>query len=126
MSNLTSTQRNKCHAIIHTASASAGAVSAGLAQVPCSDNAIITPIQMTMTIALGKVFGLELTDGAAKAALATVASATIGRAASQILLGWIPIAGNIVNACTAATITEAMGWMLAEEFAAEANWAQAS
>lgn len=126
MSHINSNQRNKCHAIIHAASGSAGAVGAGLAQIPGSDNAIITPIQVTMTIALGKVFGLELTDSAARAALATVASATVGRAASQILLGWIPIAGNIINACTAASITEAMGWMLAEDFAKEANWAHAS
>lgn len=120
MSNLTSTQRNKCHAIIHAASASAGAVGAGLAQVPCSDNAIIAPIQVTMTIALGRVFGLELTDSAARASLASLAGTAIGRASSQVLLGWIPIAGNIINACTAASLTEAMGWLLAEDFAKEA------
>lgn len=116
MSNMTSSQRNKCHAIIHTASASAGAIGAGLAQIPCSDNAVITPIQITMTIALGRVFGIELTDSAAKASLASLAAATVGRTASQVLIGWIPIAGNIVNACTAASITETLGWLLADDF----------
>lgn len=120
MSYINSTQRGKCHAIIHTASASAGAVGAGLAQVPCSDNAIIAPIQVTMTIALGRVFGLELTDSAARASLASLAGTAIGRASSQVLLGWIPIAGNIINACTAASLTEAIGWLLAEDFAKEA------
>lgn len=119
MSYITSDQRGKCHAIIHSASASAGAVGAGLAQVPCSDNAIIVPIQVAMTIALGKVFGLQMTDSAARAALATVASSTVGRAVSQVLLGWIPVAGNIINSCTAASVTEAMGWALAEDFASE-------
>ena len=120
MNDITSTQRGQCHGIIHAASASAGAIGAGLAQVPCSDNAIITPIQLAMTVALGRVFGIELTDCAARAALASVAAATVGRTASQLLIGWIPGVGNIVIACTAATITETIGWLLAEDFARSA------
>ena len=119
MTYMTDTQKAKCHAIIHRASASAAAVGAGLAQIPCSDNAVITPIQLTMTISLGRVFGLELTESAARAAVASVAAATVGRTVSQILIGWIPIAGNLVNAGTAATVTEAIGWLLAEEFASQ-------
>ena len=119
MSHMTSSQRSKCHAIIHSASASAGAVGAGLAQIPCSDNAVITPIQLTMTIALGKIFGIELTESSARAAVASAAAAMVGRTASQLLLGWIPIAGNIINACTAASITETVGWIIAKEFAKE-------
>ena len=119
MTYTTDTQKAKCHAIIHSASASAAAVGAGLAQIPCSDNAVITPIQLTMTISLGRVFGLELTESAARAAVASVAAATVGRTVSQILIGWIPIAGNLVNAGTAATVTEAIGWLLAEEFASQ-------
>ena len=119
MTYMTDTQKAKCHAIIHSASASAAAVGAGLAQIPCSDNAVITPIQLTMTISLGRVFGLELTESAARAAVASVAAATVGRTVSQILIGWIPIAGNLVNAGTAATVTEAIGWLLAEEVASQ-------
>ena len=119
MTYMTDTQKAKCHAIIHSASASAAAVGAGLAQIPCSDNAVITPIQLTMTISLGRVFGLELTESAARAAVASVAAATVGRTVSQILIGWLPIAGNLVNAGTAATVTEAIGWLLAEEFASQ-------
>ena len=92
-------------------------MGAGLAQIPCSDNAVITPIQLVMTVSLGRVFGIELTDSAARAAIASAAAATVGRTASQLLLGWIPIAGNIINAGTAATITEAIGWLLAADFA---------
>ena len=121
MSRMNSNQQAKCHAIIHSASASAGAVGAGLAQFPGSDNAIITPIQLVMTISLGRVFGLELTDSAARAALASVAAARVGRTASQLLIGWIPIAGNIINAVTAASITEAIGWLLAEDFATQTS-----
>ena len=45
---MTSEQKNKCSAIIHTASASsAAAVGAGLAQVPGSDNALLIPVQLS-------------------------------------------------------------------------------
>lgn len=55
MSYIDSIQRDKCHAIIHTASATAAAVGAELAQIPCSDNVIITPIQLVKTISLGRL-----------------------------------------------------------------------
>ena len=117
MSYMTSEQYTKCHAIIHSASLSAGAVGAGLAQIPCSDNLVITPIQLVMTIALGQVFGIDLSESSAKAALASASAATVGRTAAQVLIGWVPGVGNLINAGTAATLTEAMGWMLAEDFA---------
>ena len=113
---MTSDQKSKCNAIIHTASVAAAGAGAGLAQIPGSDNAVITPIQLTMTISLGKVFDIELSDSAARAALGSVAASTIGRTISQVLIGWIPGLGNAINATTAAGITEAMGWALADEF----------
>lgn len=113
---MTKEQKKKCHAIIHTASTAAAGIGAGLAQVPCSDNALITPIQLTMTISLGKVFGVSLGEAAAKSAIASVAATTVGRAASQVLLGWIPVLGNAINASTAAAITESIGWLIAKEF----------
>ena len=119
---MTADQRGKCHAIIHTASASAAAVGAGLAQLPGSDNAAITPIQLAMTVSLGAVFGIQLTQSAAAAALASVAAATVGRAVSQVLVGWIPFVGNAINASPAAALTESVGWLLAKEFASQ-SWA---
>lgn len=113
---MTTEQRQKCHAIIHTASVAAGGVGAGLAQIPGSDNALITPIQLTMTISLGRVFGKALSESTAKAALGSVAASTVGRTVSQVLIGWIPGIGNAINAGTAATVTESLGWLLAKEF----------
>ena len=120
MSYMTSEQSIKCHGIIHSASLAAGGVGAGLAQIPCSDNAIITPIQLTMAISLGAVFGISLSNSSAEAKVASIAGATVGRTASQVIIGWIPGFGNIVNAVTAAAVTEALGWALAEHFAAQA------
>ena len=113
---MTSDEHQKCHAIIHTASASATAVGAGMAQIPGSDNAVITPIQLAMAISLGKVFGVSLTETTAMAAIGSVAANTLGRTASQLLVGWIPGLGNAINAATAASLTEAMGWTLAKQF----------
>lgn len=119
---MTADQRGKCHAIIHAASASAAAIGAGLAQLPGSDNAAITPIQLAMTVSLGAVFGIQLTQSAAAATLASVTAATVGRAVSQVLVGWIPGLGNAINASTAAALTESVGWLLAKEFA-DQSWA---
>ena len=121
MSNMDIRQKAKCHKIIHFASVSAASAGAGLAQFPCSDNAVITPIQLVMIISLGRVFGIELTDSTAKASLASAAAATVGRTASQVLVGWLPGFGNIVNAFTAASITETIGWLVAEDFARQAH-----
>lgn len=107
----------KCNSIIHTASASAGAVGFGLAQIPTSDSLIIMPIQTAMAVALGKVFGLRLTESMATATVATALATMTGRTLSQVLIGWLPGVGNIINASTAATITETIGWLMAEEFA---------
>ena len=92
-----------------------------LAQLPGSDNAAITPIQLAMTVSLGAVFGIQLTQSAAAAALASVAAATVGRAVSQVLVGWIPFVGNAINASTAAALTESVGWLLAKEFASQSR-----
>lgn len=74
-----------------------------------------------MATSLGKVFGITLNQSAAKAAVASVGAATVGRATSQVLIGWIPGLGNIINASTAASITETIGWIMATEFEKEKN-----
>ena len=120
---MTNEQRNKCHLIIHSASSATAAIGAGLAQLPCSDNAIIVPIQVGMTVSLAKVFGLTISEGAAMAALTTAATSIVGRGISQVLLGWIPLLGNVINAITAASVTETASWILANEFCNQAQHA---
>ena len=110
-------QKTKCNAIIHSAAVAAGGVGTGMAQIPIADNAVITPIQIGMIVALGKVFDQEITDSAAKAIIGGAAAAFAGRGLSQLLVGWIPGVGNAVNAATAAAITEAIGWMAVDNFA---------
>ena len=114
---MTTEQRIKCHAIIHTACLATAAVGAGFAQLPGSDNIPISAAQVAMVIGLGEVFGIRMSERAAKSTVLAGLGSTIGRGVSQALIGWIPVAGNIINAGTAGVITESLGWMVAEEMA---------
>lgn len=108
--------KKKCHAIIHSAAVSTGAVGTGMAQIPLADNAVITPIQIGMIISLGKVFGLRITEGVANGVIASCAATIAGRGITQVLWGWIPGLGNAINTATAAGLTEAVGWVAAKQF----------
>jgi uncharacterized protein (DUF697 family) len=117
---MTNEQIVKCNIAIHSAAAAAAAVGGGLAQIPGSDNVPLVAIQITMAVALGRIFDIEITDTAGRGmvmtALASMTGPVIARVVSQLLAGWIPGVGNAVNATTAASITEAVGWILANEF----------
>ena len=115
-------EKMKCHSIIHSASVAAAGIGAGLAQVPGSDSALIVPIQVAMTTSLANVFGIAMDEAAAKTTLATATASIVGRTVSQFLVGWIPAIGNAINAATAATITEAIGWALAKDFSARVRY----
>ena len=52
---------------------------------------------------------------------ASAAAGQVGRTASQILIGWLPGVGNVINAVTAASLTETIGWIMAKEFEKEAQ-----
>lgn len=112
-----STRRQKIHGIIHTASAGAAAVGAGLAQIPGSDAPIIAGIQTTMIIAIAEEYGVPITKMAAADLLLTFTATAAGRGLSQVLVGWIPGWGNALNASTAAALTEAVGWAADAYFA---------
>ena len=107
---------HKCHAVIHAAAGLAGGVAAGLAQNPCSDAALITTIQTAMIVGLGEIFSLDITETVAKGIIHGAAGAFIGRGIVQVIAGWIPGIGNILNTVTAAGLTEALGWKAANDF----------
>lgn len=113
---MTEEQKIKCHTVIHSASTAAAAVGAGLAQFPVADNAVIVPIQVSMVVALGKIFNQHITDSVANGMILGSAGTFVGRAFSQIFSCWIPGIGNIINASTAAGITEAIGWGITDKF----------
>ena len=98
------------HGIIHAASASAGLVGAGLAQIPGSDAPVIVSLQTAMILSIAQEHGATITKAAAADLLLTFGATHGGRALSQWLVGWIPGYGNAINASTAIALTEAVGW----------------
>lgn len=115
-----STRNQRVHGIIHTASGAAAAVGAGLAQVPGSDAPVLVAIQTTMIVAVAEEYGASITKAAAADLLLTFAATAVGRGLSQVLIGWIPGLGNVINASTAAALTEAAGWA-ADAYFADSN-----
>lgn len=114
--NLSSKEQKLCHEIIHSASVATATVGAGLAQLPLADNAVITPIQVTMIISLGQVFEQKISKTIAKSLLTGFIANFVGRGVSQAVVGWIPGVGNVSNAVTAAAITESIGWLSVDYF----------
>lgn len=116
---MTESEKKACHGIIHANAVAAGGIAAGLAQLPGVDNAPLVAIEVEMTMALGHVFGINVTKTAAASILSGVVGTTVGRGVSQALVGWIPGFGNAINAGTAASVVEGIGWSVAKTFEAQ-------
>jgi uncharacterized protein (DUF697 family) len=119
---MTDEQREKCHTIIHGAATSGAAVGAGIAQLPGADNVVLAGIEASMVIALANVFDVALDKAGAMALMSGYLGTTVGRAASQFLIGWIPGIGNAINASTAAGIIEKLGWDVVIDFDKRKNY----
>lgn len=118
---MTDEQKKKCHTIIHSSACLVGTIGAGFAQLPCSDNAAIVPVQLAMIISLGSVFGIRLQQSKAESMLGTATATILGRNLSKVLVGWIPVFGNAFNAATGAGVTELIGWAIANDFASRSR-----
>lgn len=110
--------KKKCHAVIH--SATAAATAAGATPIPISDTVAITSVQIAMIIGLGKAFDITLSQAAAKTLATVTITQQTGRAIFTAILKSIPgpttLVGAFVAAVTAASLTEALGWMIADDF----------
>ena len=111
-------QKNKCHAIIHSASAVAG--FCGTSPIPGSDAIPIMAVQVGMIIALGEVFDVHFTKSYAESLVKTKLASEAGKMLAGQALKLIPGFGSIANATIAASITEALGWDVADEFSKRA------
>lgn len=108
----------KCHIAIH--SATAAAATAGALPIPMSDAVPITAAQIGMIIALGKAFDVTLSEAAAKSIVGVGLTQQAGRAVASNILKMVPgvgtVVGGVVGATTAAALTEALGWIVADDF----------
>jgi uncharacterized protein (DUF697 family) len=107
----------RIHRIIHGASAATAAIGSGMAQLPGSDAAAIVPVQTAMIIGIAHAHGVHIGEAVAAKLLLPFAATHAGRFVSQVLVGWMPGVGNVINATTAATITETIGWAANAYFA---------
>lgn len=108
-------QLTKCNVAIHTASVASAA--AGAIPIPVADAIPITTAQITMVMALGKIFDANVTESIAKSIVSAAASTFVGRS----LVKMIPIFGWGISATVAAGVTEAIGWTVAVDFAQKAK-----
>jgi uncharacterized protein (DUF697 family) len=71
---------------------------------------VIAGLQSGMILLIAHEHGVTITKTAAAELLLTFSASIGGRAISQALVGWVPGLGNVINATTAAALTEAVGW----------------
>ncbi|MDE0026184.1 MAG: DUF697 domain-containing protein [Spirochaetaceae bacterium] len=97
--------------------AAGAAVAAGAVPIPFADAAVLVPIQVSMLAGISATFGIELSKAFFSTLVAAMAGTTgatfLGRAVVANLLKFIPgggsVAGGVVAAGAAATLTTALG-----------------
>lgn len=99
----------RCAAIIHGAAAAAAGAGA-LTVVPGADAVAIAPVQVAMVTALANEFDVPVTEAALRSTIYASLGTIVGKGGAGLLLRWIPIAGNVIRASVAASVTEALGW----------------
>ena len=109
-------ERRKSRRIIHGAAIAGALAALIMAQLPASDNLILVPIEVTMVIRLGGVFRVSLRESISRSLIVGSVATLIGRGISEFLVGWVPIAGNIINALTAAAVIEFLGHAVVKDF----------
>ena len=117
ISNMPEELKNKCRKVIHSATAASGA--AGAIPIPVSDAIPISTAQVGMIIALGKIFDMELSEATSKSIISVTLTNRVGHRLFTTILKTLPgtkIVGSLVAAATAAAITEALGWSVANDF----------
>lgn len=117
--SMTETEKDKCHAIIHSHAAAAAAGNA--IPVPGAGIAVDTITMTTMAMALASVFGGSISESVAKnmavnAIKQTMLKQPIKTAAKEISK-FIPILGQIVAPSVSVAMLESAGWLLAEQLA---------
>lgn len=108
----------ECHVVIH--SATGASAIAGLIPIPMSDAIPITLAQIGMIIKLGKIFGIALSEAAAKSIAGVALTQQTGRSVVSNFLKSFPgagtVLGGIISGSTAAALTEFLGWVVADDF----------
>lgn len=112
-----SDKKNKCGLIIHSASAAAAA--AGATPIPVADTIPISAAQVAMIVSLGKVFDLTISNSVAKSVIGVGLAQSVGRTLAsglKAIPGIGTVIGGAISSATAASLTEVLGWLVADDF----------
>ena len=95
------------------ASASIAAAATGAIPIPVADAAMLIPDQVTMLVGITLAFGFPVNDNSlyslVSGTIAALGPTVIGRSVKHSLWKFIPGAGQVISAASAATITESLG-----------------
>lgn len=107
--HMTPEEYERCSSVIHGAAIECGVI--GAIPIPVADAIPISLIQIHMIHSIGEIFGEDFSEETAKKLLETVAATLVGRSLTKV----IPVAGWFISAAIAAGITEALGWIIAND-----------
>lgn len=119
MKKMNQEQKQQCQVIIHTAAVAAGGI--GLSPIPGSDIVPLIATQTTMILALGRVFNVNVEKSYAASLAKTAIISQLGKVVAGQFLKIFPGIGNAANAGVAFSMTELLGWDVADEFFEMAN-----
>ena len=111
-----SSKKEVAYKIVKTFSVTV-ATSAGLNPLPMSDSLLIAPQQIAMSVKISKIFGFDSFGENAKALLQSQLVSLAGKQLVTSLTKFIPIAGQVINASVAGSMTFALGTALIEIYA---------
>jgi len=87
---MTNEQLIKANIAIHSGAAAAAAIGAGLAQLPGSDNPPIVAVQITMAIALGPIFDVQVSETGGRVMVMTALATMTGPVIARIVTKFSP------------------------------------
>jgi uncharacterized protein (DUF697 family)/GTP-binding protein EngB required for normal cell division len=103
-------------AVVATATTAAAAV--GASPIPFSDAALLVPVQTGMIMGIAGIYGIHVGKAAISSIASSVGISALGKSVAGGLIKLIPgfgtIAGAIINASVAGTITGALGGAFSE------------
>jgi uncharacterized protein (DUF697 family) len=110
------TKKKEAEAII--AKATAAATSSSMLLTFLGDTAGLSAISVSMARHIAQICGKEISVEEALKIINTLAPNTVGRIATQTMLGFIPAIGNLANAAISYGYFERLGWALFNYFCA--------
>jgi uncharacterized protein (DUF697 family)/GTP-binding protein EngB required for normal cell division len=109
-------KRNQAAAVVAGATTAAAAI--GASPVPFGDALLLVPVQTGMIIGIAEIYGIHVGKTAISSVAGGVAISALGKSIAGGLLKLIPglgsIAGAVINASVAGTITGALGMAFSE------------